>query len=729
MTWQRTARLAVAAIGLATALAVVLLVRERPAEMEPGVTTPVDPGAVAQSGSGVDIRYRGQEQIGVIASDERKQFEDGRIVWTNARMTLKDGTVLEAGLAESIGKSTRGAGPGVEYRLRNGVRLRTGAGATLAGEAGSYSELTGEASIPGPVTFSRGRMAGRGTGGVYSREDDSLRVLADVVVTLQVDPPGKPVEATSATMTFTSATRSMLFDQKARITRESEVLSGDRAVLFLSDNDDHFRAIELRGHASVVPAAGAGTAIADMRANDIDLGFHDGGQALRQAALNGQARLVQSAAQGGQTIEAPRIDLTMAPDGQTLTDLRAGPTGVTVRLPAVEKTPARTIEAATLAAAGTDKSGLLNAVFTDAVRFTEQVPAAPGRAASERIGRSRILTLDLAGKLNALQTATFRQNVTFETTSANGTTSADADQGVYDAASGQLVLTPFTTKASRPPHVTDGDGATVDATARIVIHLNTNSIEARENVKTSSGQRKGTARGFFTPGQPVRGSSAVFTRDNATKIVKYSGTAAAPAWVQQGSGDSRIEGHEIEMDEETGDVRASGRITSTVVFASSPVGRGAAASGAPAAPAAPARYDVVAETMSYVEKQRTATYTGAPVVLKRPTGETRSRRLVITLARDERRLERLEVFDEVTARLEGGGEAKGSRLLFEAATDRYTVRGSPVLVRTRDEAGTCSLARGQAVHFTGTGRNQDWPPAENPGGQITGPYSCTDPLP
>src|SRR5688572_7098738 len=105
MTWQRGAKVAVAAIGLATALAVVPLVRERPARVEPGVTTSVDPGAVAQSGSGVDIRYRGQEQVAVIASDERKQFEDGRTTWRNARMTLKDGTVLEAGLAESIGKA------------------------------------------------------------------------------------------------------------------------------------------------------------------------------------------------------------------------------------------------------------------------------------------------------------------------------------------------------------------------------------------------------------------------------------------------------------------------------------------------------------------------------------------------------------------------------------------------------------------------------------------------
>jgi hypothetical protein len=28
-----------------------------------------------------------------------------------------------------------------------------------------------------------------------------------------------------------------------------------------------------------------------------------------------------------------------------------------------------------------------------------------------------------------------------------------------------------------------------------------------------------------------------------------------------------------------------------------------------------------------------------------------------------------------------------------------------------------------------TDKKQDWPKAENPGGSIAGPYSCTEPLP
>ena len=134
MRWQRGARIVVVAIGLATALAVVLLMRERPARPDPGLTATVDPGATIQAGSGVDTRHRGNERVGVMAYDEQTSFKDGRIGYKNARLTLNDGTVLSAGYAETLGKAATADSPAAEFRLRNGVQLKTTAGATLAGD-------------------------------------------------------------------------------------------------------------------------------------------------------------------------------------------------------------------------------------------------------------------------------------------------------------------------------------------------------------------------------------------------------------------------------------------------------------------------------------------------------------------------------------------------------------------------------------------------------------------
>jgi lipopolysaccharide export system protein LptA len=592
-------------------------------------------------------------------------------------------------------------------------------GMTLAGASATYREQTGVANVPGPVTFSRGQLAGRGTGAVYDRQTGQMQVLADVQVTLK-DDTGGPVDATARAMTFTSTTRSMVFDQQARITRKSEVLSGDRAMLFLSDDDRFFRAIELRGHGRVAPAAGAAsTGMPDMIGDDIDLTFHDGTQALRAAALNGHARMVLSGADGSQEIDAPRIDFTTAPDGRTLTDLRAGPSAVVVRLPPVNAAPARTIEAATLAAAGSDQ-GLLNATFTGAVRFREDVSAAAGRPASAREGRSGWLMLDLDGKLSGVKKATFRQDVTFETKSENGaTTRGDGDVGIYDAVAGELELTPSTVKVLRPPRVSDDD-VTVDASTRIAVGLNTDSLDAHGAVKTlSKGQQGKTARGFFTPGERIVGSSETLRREPKTKRLRYTGSAKTPARLQQG--DSVVEGLEIVADEETGDLRATGQVRSTVVLDAGPAGRGGA-------PPSPSQYAIDAERMTYVDKERTATYEGKTVVVRRPDGTIQAAKVVITLAPDERRLQRLVATGTMTATLTGGREAKGNALLYDAVADRYTVSGTPVLLRSREKDGTCTLSRGQQVHFIGTEGESVWKLEENKGGNSQAPFSCTEPL-
>jgi hypothetical protein len=722
MSWRRLVRLTVAAVGLATAAAIVVLMRERPAPPDRGAMAPLDPDASLQTGGGADVRFRDDKRQAWIAFDAQTVFKDGRKVWKNARVTLQDGTVLEAGTAESIGESQRADGLGAELQLRDGARLTTAAGATLAGASAVYDHETGDASIPGAVTFSRGRVSGRGTGGEYGRETGTFRVLADVVVTLDSEPPGGRIEASARTMTFTAATRSMLFEGGARISRATDVLSADRATLFLSEDDEHFRMIELRNRARVAPAAGAAGGLPAMQAQDIDLTFHDGTQALSAAVLVGQAQLTPTTSDGAQSIDAPRIDLKTATDGQTLTDLDAGPSGVVVRLPAGGGMPARVIESATLAADGTEKSGLLSALFSGAVRFIERAAATKGRGASTREGRSGLLTLALDGRLNAVRTATFRQDVTFETRTGQTTTTASADVGVYEAASGRLELTPSTIKPGRLPRATDGE-VTVNADARILVDLNTNNLEAHANVTTAStGKTKGPARGFFTAGESVLGAAAAFRRDSQTGALEYTGTAKAPAWLQQGE-DSRVEAVTIVLNEETGDLTATGQVRSTVTLEGGPGVKGTSGKE-------PAPYLITAETMQYVEKQRAATYGGAPVVLQRRGGqqqETRSRSLVVTLARDDRRLERLDAAGEMAATIESGREAVGDRLVYDAAADLYTVTGRPAILRVRNEDGTCSRSRGLFVRFR-LGGGHDWPMDQNPGGSQTGPYSCTEPL-
>jgi hypothetical protein len=61
----------------------------------------------------------------------------------------------------------------------------------------------------------------------------------------------------------------------------------------------------------------------------------------------------------------------------------------------------------------------------------------------------------------------------------------------------------------------------------------------------------------------------------------------------------------------------------------------------------------------------------------------------------------------VFARLAGGHEARGDRLLYDAATGAYTLSGRPAIVKSPDESGSgCQLATGVLVVFKG--REWSW---------------------
>ena len=119
------------------------------------------------------------------------------------------------------------------------------------------------------------------------------------------------------------------------------------------------------------------------------------------------------------------------------------------------------------------------------------------------------------------------------------------------------------------------------------------------------------------------------------------------------------------------------------------------------------------------------------MVLTAPDGVTRARTMVMTLAEQGRTLERLDARTDVHAEMPKGREALAESLLYEAAIDRYTLRGVPgrplVLRAEGDTPGTCSQSVGLMVYFTG-GEPPVFPAQENPGQVVRTTVSCTGPL-
>jgi lipopolysaccharide export system protein LptA len=716
--WQTIALVAVA--GLGTAVAIYVYTRPRPAPEPPPLAPSADPAATVQAGAGVDARYRDDTLESKIQYAGIRQYSDGRVGYEKARMTLANGTVLAADLIEGRGKSAKGDMPG-EWTLTGHVSFQgpTSDPVAFSGASATYSDATGIATIPGTVAFHRGRMSGTGTGGTYQRDAGVFALAADVHVTIAPGAAGESaIDATSRTMTYQQAGRSIVFDQDARLARETDTMTASRATLYLAEDEQTFRAIELRGNSAVAPLPGRTSDLPEMRAGDIDLAFYDGTTALQRAHLAGRAMLVQVGASGRRSIEAPQIDLAMATDGRTLTHLEANPV-VEVNTPASAGVPSRLITSRTLVATGTERAGLTDAVFDGGVRFVETVPGAKGAAPSTRTGTATRLAMKVKGSLDAIDEATFAGAVRF----TDGDIVGDGDVGIYRAGAGELELRPADQRARRTPHVTDGS-MVVDAEERIIIALDSHDLTARRRVSTvSRGEGSADASrddaGLFNETDPVYGSANELAYRAEAKSATYTGTDDAPARVRQGD-DSIIIGHTVEI-VNSRNLKASGAVDTTFRMTG---GAGAK----PDEAAGPTKYHATSETLVYDDEARTAVFEGAPATLTGTDGRTTANRITLRLEPDARKLRQLDASGAVHATLSDGREAYGDTLRYDARADRYVLIGQPLALLTKDDAGTCSVATGNTAHFSGDLGAPSFLDAENPGGSFTQPKQpCVPP--
>lgn len=700
MSWQRWLRLAIAIGGLGTAVALFTLQRERPKNAPTQPLTAGDPAAQMQSGAGVDKRFADGAETGQwnLEYGATKTYEDGRVVREHIHMLFKDdGTEVWADNVEIKGRSGSTQVP-AELVLTGNVKLKTPEGTWIQCDAAVYNDAKGFTNIPGKVAFARGRLSGTGIGGTYERATGQFRILTEAVMTASADNPGGVLNATSSAMTFNRADRTLQLDERARIEGESSVMTADRALLYMSDDEQQFKAVELRTKARVTPLPGRGGDVPDMQAQDIDLHFYEGSQTLKDALLTGKAVMLMGESPNRRSVEGGRIILMTGPDGKTVTRLESTDRAV-VRTPATGDVPERVTSAASLLATGDEKVGLQQAIFAGRARFEETRPATGGKAASTRTGTSQTLTLKLKGQLDAIDEATFTQDVRF----VDGEVTGTADVGVYHASKAQLDLQATARNSKGTPEVVNGS-MVVDSTDLIRVSLDSQDLYARRDVRTSSkGDAKAAAKSsaLFNSADTVFGSASEFRFEQARKITVYTGTTDSPARLRQG--DDFVEGIEVIAHSDTQDIEARSKARTSFPVTDK--------SGS--ASAAPARYLGTAELFTYVDASRVARYSGSPAILRGPESDTEASTIVLTLGPDGRTLERLEATDNVYTRLSDDREALASSLLYEVAKARYTLSGRPVSLKAREKDNSCSISEGVLVNFNRVNGawETEWPAA------------------
>lgn len=761
MRWQRPARVLLALVGVGCAVAIAVYGRERkrstPVEPPPVLT---DKTVSAQRDGVLNLRTnftKGRDELRIEAAKE-VTYTDGRTRLDQAHFTSTraDGTTFEiwAGAAESQGKAVTGDEPG-QIALTGGVRTKSSDGLEVTSDTATYDNVQGLATIPGTLAFTRERLTGDGVGGTYDRERDVLWLLDEAHVTRAPDEAGGgAIEARAKEIGVARLDRFMNLREHATIVQPDQTLAADQIILHFTDDERGAKLIEMHGAASVAPSRSAKSGAPDLRADEMTLEFHDDGQTLRHAMLAGKARVVQVNDQGKQTISATAIDLSTGSDGRTLTNLDAKEQ-VEVLLPPSAGQPDRTIRAATLVTSGDEKAGLKAAVFDGGVTFIEKLAARPagrGRGqtaapAVDRTGTSTALALELNGQLGAIRTAEFRKNVKF----TDGNLKAEADHAVHDQTKGTLLLTPAA-GSKTGPWVDDGS-VHVDA-MWIQVALETHDLQAKDKVKVRMAQGKAGAGGqthtpaLFDASQPVYGTGTTLQYVSATRAATFTGEAAAPARVYQTDGNNWISATErIEVQQESGNLHALGQVVSTFMLESTtdaaPRGRAAAtkaaapakAGAAPGAAAQASQATVVkAREMTYVDADRKAVYAGDAAALAKlqgPDANVEGQEVVLSLAKDQRALKTLQATGTIFAVFEGGREAMGDQLVYDAVAETYVITGKPMHFKNvqNDANGkSCSLEKSTVLHYNGKDQTIDEPGSDTRAYRTSVKVECTQAL-
>jgi lipopolysaccharide export system protein LptA len=390
------------------------------------------------------------------------------------------------------------------------------------------------------------------------------------------------------------------------------------------------------------------------------------------------------------------LDMTLAPDGAVTQAI--GRENVRLDMPASDGVAARRVTARSLDAQGQPGMGLTAARFTDNVEYREegQPRGAP------RVARSNALNVTFED--DAIDSAIFTGNVEFQEERLR----ASGAEARYAPEEGRLRITGA--DAGGPPRVAD-DQITIEAQKSIDVTLEDRRMNAVGVVKTSlrSGGRTPSARGSGPaaasrlPGLLKNEEPANVWAD-ALQYEGGAGTAVYKGEARLWQGETAIRADVITIDQGNGDLVALGAARSTLVFENGiSQGRGAEI-----------RYEDAKRVISYLSHiaapppaGRAAApppaVTGAPVAtppvqvqLSGPQGDLRADRIEVILARTGSRVERLEAYTNVNARVDVR-IATGARLTYHAADERYVLVGaSPVPVKVVD---ACRETSGKTLTF------------------------------
>ncbi len=675
MIWQKWLRAALAVVLVALVAGVGWYVsRDRPVSEAAVEPTRTDPTAQTEIAGDEFTRTEDGKVLFRMKYERGYSYADGRVrlVKINGTFTRNAGAPMDVTADEADLVLKSGAGLDLakfdEMHMRGHVVFKAGDELHMATEEAHYNDLTGIMETDKAATVTRGKMSGSGTGVTFDRERSVIWLLADAKVKMQLDGQGT-LDVTSGRAGLADLEKYMRFEENVRMNRGGRLIETDSALANMTPDGKGITSLELRGQSRITGGSAGDGGVPNMAGDDITITYAPETGLLERAVLDRAARLDLPEG-GGRSLAADSIDLGFAGDGTTLTALDANG-AVELKIPAAGDEPATEVRAPRLDARGTAAKGLERATFTGGVEFREQAPARTGRDARDaidRLGRSESLVLALDGGFSDIKDADFKGNVRFR----DGDVNAEAPDAKYAVDTDRITLRGGTGGTS-VARVVQEDG-TIQA-RKIDLTMNPRTIAARDNVRSTlkpgaRKDRKAPRPSILEDDQPVNVTAKSLDYDGKTERAVYTGDARL--W----QGDTVIQAETIVLDDKTGNLEARTNVRTQFLI------REALEAGATPAPkpAPPKPTFGRAAELIYDEARRQTTFrTNAS--LQGPEGDIKGDRIELFLQEDGNTLDRAEAYDSVTARLDGGRVAIGSRLTYNAKTRRYDMRGAPLTVR------------------------------------------------
>ena len=705
MRWNKILRFAIAVfvVGFAAWL-VVSFRRGHTRAADVANLKRSDPNAVVEGHAGEDIRLNNGKVAFRIKFDQQLTYEDGRNKFRghvhvelpdrNGRSVTID--TQEADITSPPGKQI---GTGV---FSGGVKLTTSDGITVSSATASYDDPTQMTTIPGPLTFTKGRMSGSAVGGTYDQTRAVLWLLADAKIDVAPDKDGSgAMHVTSSQAGMARLEHYMKFTGGVKMDGEGHLSEADQSTAFLTDDDAKITRMELRGNSRMTAKPG-GSGPQSMRARDIDLAYAADGRTLQSAHLveGAVVRLPGDTGKQGPEISAKGIDVALAPDGATVTNLTANDT-VQFDLPANGDVPARRIHAAMLLATGAPPAagqpgGIRTATFGGNVEYRESRAAKGKVTAIDRTAKSDKLEIHTKPGFGDLERADFHTNVHF--TNAPQTV-ADAPTAVYDILKDRLDLSPDPGDTGKGPHVTDGRLA-IDA-KNIQMGLTSQKMTADTNIRSvmTPSSTPGDGQAVKVPSmldqnRPVYVKSNRLDYDSDASLATYTGSSRL--WQESDDG-AVILADTIVLDDKTGNLHATTNVVTQMTMTR------AGAPDAPKPTQKPEQTITKATEMLYEDAKHRSTYTGG-VHMNGPEGDVTSDKLVLFFTEQGGQLEHAEADGNVVS-TQIARRAFGTHLVYLAKDDTYTMTGAPATVYD-DTPPNCKVTKAPTVAYrqnAGTG--------------------------